>query len=152
MCAVAMDNFGFQVSETARALRRDFDRRAAALGVTRAQWRALTWLSREPGIRQVDLAERLDVEPITLCRMVDRMAEAGLVERRRDEHDRRAWRLHLTAKAHPLVEKLRRLADSLLREALQGVSEEEQARTLAVLSTIRANLANSAQFQEAAAR
>ncbi len=91
MCAVD-PNFAFSVAETALALRREFDRRAAALGVTRAQWRVLARLGRQDGLRQVALADALDVEPITLCRMIDRLSDAGLVERRHDEEDRRAWR------------------------------------------------------------
>src|SRR5919202_2790344 len=107
-------NFAFDVAETAQALRRAFDRRAAALGVTRAQWRALARRSRQDGMRQVELADALDIEPITLCRMVDRLEEAGLVERRADEKDRRAWRLHVTAAAAPRVERLRPLPDRFL--------------------------------------
>jgi MarR family transcriptional regulator for hemolysin len=134
-------NFAFEVAKTAHALRRAFDRRAAALGVTRAQWRVLAWLGREDGMRQVDLAEGLDVEPITLCRMIDRLAEAGLVERRRDEGDRRAWRIHLTPAAGPVIEHLRELAAEFLDEALEGVSETEQARVREILGRVRSNLA-----------
>jgi DNA-binding MarR family transcriptional regulator len=141
----AMDNnFAFEVSETAQALRRAFDRRAAALGVTRAQWRALARLSRQDGMRQVELADALDIEPITLCRMVDRLEEAGLVERRSDERDRRAWRLHLTPAAGPLVERLRSLADGFLADALEGVAEVEQAAVRNVLARVRANVAAGA--------
>lgn len=147
-----MENFAFEVAETARVFRRAFDRRAAALGVTRAQWRVLAWLARESGMRQVDLADRLDIEPITLCRMVDRLADAALVERRKDERDRRAWRLHLTAKAHPVVDKLRALADELLDEALDGVSPARRAETLETLARIRANLSDTPSTLEAAAR
>ncbi|HEX8621723.1 MAG TPA: MarR family transcriptional regulator [Allosphingosinicella sp.] len=134
-------NFAFDVAKTAHALRRAFDRRASALGVTRAQWRVLAWLGREDGMRQVDLAEGLDVEPITLCRMIDRLAEAGLVERRPDEEDRRAWRIHLTPAAGPVIEKLRALAAEFLEEALEGVSEADQARVRDVLARVRTNLA-----------
>ncbi|HEU0097306.1 MAG TPA: MarR family transcriptional regulator [Allosphingosinicella sp.] len=136
-------NFAFEVAKTAHALRRSFDRRAAALGVTRAQWRVLAWLGREDGMRQVELADGLDVEPITLCRMIDRLAEAGLVERRPDEEDRRAWRIHLTAAAAPVIESLRGLAEEFLDEALDGVSDAEQARVRDVLARVRANLAGS---------
>jgi DNA-binding MarR family transcriptional regulator len=136
-------NFAFEVAKTAHALRRAFDRRASALGVTRAQWRVLAWLGREDGMRQVDLADGLDVEPITLCRMIDRLAEAGLVERRPDEEDRRAWRIHLTASALPVIEKLRALAAEFLDEALDGVSEAEQAKTRDVLARVRSNLAQA---------
>ncbi len=134
-------NFAYEVAKTAHALRRAFDRRAAAVGVTRAQWRVLAWLGREDGMRQVDLADGLDVEPITLCRMIDRLAEAGLVERRRDEDDRRAWRIHLMPAAVPVIEHLRGLADDFLEEALEGVSETDQALVRDILGRVRANLA-----------
>jgi MarR family transcriptional regulator for hemolysin len=134
-------NFAFEVAKTAHALRRAFDRRAAALGVTRAQWRVLAWLGHEDGPRQVELADSLDVEPISLCRMIDRLAEAGLVERRPDEEDRRAWRIHLTPAARPVIEKLRDLAADFLGEALDGVSEAEQVRVRDVLARIRSNIA-----------
>jgi MarR family transcriptional regulator for hemolysin len=134
-------NFAYEVAKTAHALRRAFDRRAAAVGVTRAQWRVLAWLGREDGMRQVDLADGLDVEPITLCRMIDRLAEAGLVERRRDEEDRRAWRIHLMPAARPVIEHLRGLAAEFLEEALEGVSETDQARVRESLARVRANLA-----------
>lgn len=136
-------NFAYEVAKTANALRRAFDRRAAEVGVTRAQWRVLAWLGREDGIRQVDLADGLDVEPITLCRMIDRLAEAGLVERRRDEGDRRAWRIHLTPAAGPVIEHLRGLAAEFLEEALEGVSETDQARVRSVLARVRTNLAGA---------
>lgn len=133
-------NFAFEVADTARMLRREFDRRAAALGVTRAQWRVLALLSRRDGSRQVDLAEGLDVEPITLCRMVDRLADAGLVERRRDDADRRAWRIHLTPDASPVIGRLRTLAASFLADALDGISTGEQALVLGALARVRGNL------------
>jgi MarR family transcriptional regulator for hemolysin len=137
-------NFAFEVAETAQALRRDFDRRAAELGVTRAQWRVLAQLSRSDGLRQVALADALDVEPITLCRMIDRLAEAGLVERCADEEDRRAWRIHLTAKAGPLIETLRGIADTFLADALAGVDAAEQSRVRDVLARVRTNIAGGA--------
>jgi MarR family transcriptional regulator for hemolysin len=129
-----------EIGETAHALRRAFDRRAATLGVTRAQWRVLVRLSRQPGLRQVDLADCLDVEPITLCRIVDRLEEAGLVERQRDPSDRRAWRLELTAKAEPLVEKLRTLATGLSSEAFAGLNPAEIETMRNALATVRDNI------------
>ena len=135
-----MQTFALELGETSRLLRRDFDRRATALGATRAQWRVLARLWRQDGLRQVDIAEQLDVEPITLCRMVDRLEEAGLVERRKDEADRRAWRIHLTAKAKPVIEKLEALSEELHAEALRGISDEEQGIAARVLARIRDNL------------
>ena len=137
------DTLPFEIAETAHALRRAFDRRVAPLGVTRAQWRALAWLARQPGLRQVDLADHLDVEPITLCRIVDRLEEAGLVERRRDSEDRRAWRLHLTDKGVPLVEQLRALAGELAREAFAGVPPEAIDALRKTLALVRDNIATS---------
>ena len=136
-----MDSTLIEIGETGHALRRAFDRRAAALGVTRAQWRVLARLSRYPGLRQVDLAEHLDVEPITLCRIVDRLEEAGLVERQRDPSDRRAWRVLLTEKADPIVDKLRQLAAQLAAEVFAGIDPKEMEVMRGVLARARSNVA-----------
>jgi len=136
-----METLPFEIGETAHALRRAFDRRAATLGVTRAQWKVLFRLSRQPGLRQIELADILDVEPITLSRIIDRLEEAGLVERRTDPADRRAWRLELTAKAEPLIAKLRTLAEALMDEAFAGLSNEELELMRAKLTKIRDNIA-----------
>jgi DNA-binding MarR family transcriptional regulator len=136
-----MDSSLVEIGETGHAIRRAFDRRAAALGVTRAQWRVLARLSRYPGLRQVDLADHLDVEPITLCRIVDRLEEAGLVERQRDPSDRRAWRVLLTAKADPIVEKLRQLAAQLASDVFEGISPAEIEAMRGVLARARSNVA-----------
>jgi DNA-binding MarR family transcriptional regulator len=136
-----MDAILWEIGETATALRRAFDRRAASLGVTRAQWRVLARLSRLPGLRQVELADQLDMEAITLCRIVDRLAEAGLVERQADPADRRAWKLMLTANAKPLVKKLRALADDLAEEAFQGLDPARRDAVRTALAVMRDNVA-----------
>ncbi len=136
-----MDPMLWEIAETATALRRAFDRRAVLLGVTRAQWRVLAKLRRTPGMRQVELADHLDMEAITLCRIVDRLAEAGLVERRPDPQDRRAWKLVLTGKSKPLVKKLAALADDLSEEAFGGMAAEQREAARNVLSAIRDNVA-----------
>jgi len=140
----AMEMLAWEIAETAHSLRRAYDRRAAELGVTRAQWRVLAWLSRAPDLRQVDLAEKLDVEAITLCRMIDRLEEAGLVERQRDPEDRRAWRLYLTPKAGPVVAGLRRLATELAETAFSGLGDDEIEEMRASLKRIRGNLCAAA--------
>lgn len=130
----------WELGETSRMLRREFDRRAAVLGATSAQWRVMFRLQREPGLKQVELAERLDVEPITAGRIIDRLAEAGLAERRPDPVDRRAWRVHLTPKAGPLVDRLKLVGDEMLKGALEGVSPEELDALRATLARIRMNM------------
>ena len=138
-----METLPLEIGETAHALRRSFDRRAAALGTTRAQWKVLFRLTRAPGLRQVELAELLDVEPITLCRIIDRLEESGLVERSQDPDDRRARRLHVTAQARPIVEKLQELASELAGEAFAGVDPEDVETTRRVLAQVRENVGRS---------
>ena len=145
-----METIPFEIAETAHALRRSFDRRAATLGVTRAQWKVLFRLSRTPGLRQVELADKLDVEPITLSRIIDRLADAGLVERTADPTDRRAWRLQVTDTAQPLVAKLRKLADALIDDAFQGLTEDELNVMRGNLARIRENLAAAESCRKAA--
>lgn len=134
------DTFGFLLSDTARLLRKRFDERARQHGATRAQWKALLAISRHEGINQGGLAELLEVEPITLCRLIDRMEEAGLVERRRDPRDRRAWQLFLTDKAHPVLEELHATAAELMEQTLRGISETQTRMMTDLLNQIRYNL------------
>lgn len=140
-----MDTFTFELVETSRALRRDFDRRAAALGVTRPQWTVLVRLLRTDGLRQVDLAEALDVEPITLCRIIDRLEESGLVERRRDGSDRRAWNIFLTEKAGPVIDELKGMAELFHADALAGISRAELSSAEEVLVRVRSNIERNAR-------
>ena len=125
-----------EIGETAHALRKAFTRRAATLGVTGAQWKVLFKLSLKPGIRQVELADMLDIEPITLTRILDRLQEAGLIERSSDPADRRAWRLHVTAKAKPLVAKLRAIADEMTADAFAGIEPKDIQTTRRVLALV----------------
>jgi len=147
-----MEDLLFEINETARALRREFDCRAATAGVTRPQWRVLARLKREPGLRQVELADRLDMEPITLCRIVDRLEEAGLVERKPDPSDRRAWRLELTEKAIPLMKRLRGLAQEFAEEAMGDIRESDLRDLQKKLLAIRENVARIGEQRGRAAR
>jgi MarR family transcriptional regulator for hemolysin len=146
-----MEQLAWDIGETSHALRRAFDRRAAELGITRAQWRVLARLDLQPGQRQVDLAERMDIEPITLCRIVDKLEEASLVERRRDPSDRRAWQLYLSDSAAPLVTKLHALADSFSAEIFGALDRQEIERARALLATIRHNIIGLAPVTKASA-
>jgi len=134
-----METIPFEIGETAHALRKAFDRLAVGMGVTRAQWKVLFKLTRTPGLRQVELADMLDLEPITLCRIVDRLEEAGLVERTRDPDDRRAWRLHVTEKAQPLIDKLQAVGADLVRQAFAGIDPKDIETTRRVLARAREN-------------
>jgi DNA-binding MarR family transcriptional regulator len=144
-----METLPFEIGETAHALRKAFDRLAVGLGVTRAQWKVLFKLSRRPGLRQVELADLLELEPITLCRIVDRHEEAKLVERTRDPDDRRAWRLHVTAEAAPLVEKLRAVGAELVSEAFAGIDPKDIEITRKVLAQARENAGRCAATNRA---
>lgn len=135
-----MENLAVMLGDTSRMLRRSFDARARNIGVTRPQWQVLSILRRHEGINQGGLAEILEVEPITVCRMVDRLQDAELVERRADPDDRRSWRLFLTKKAQTLLETLRPLGEEMLEEALNGIDDKERARLMATLDRIRQNL------------
>ncbi len=143
------DSLAFLISDVSRLMRRRFDERTRQIGVTRPQWRTLTMLSRHEGLNQGALADLLEVEPITLCRMIDRLEEAGLVERRRDPGDRRAWLIFLTEKARPVITQLRALADDMIDHALGGVGEAEQAQMSATLAHIRNNLNDKPESKEA---
>ncbi|MDB5703016.1 MAG: transcriptional regulator [Sphingomonas bacterium] len=143
------DSLGFLISDVSRLMRRRFDERARLIGVTRAQWRTLTTLSRHEGINQGGLADLLEVEPITLCRMIDRLEEAALVERRRDPADRRAWQIFLTPKALPMLDQLRGLADGMIERALDGLTETKRAELTRALGIIRTNLNTHFESDEA---
>src|SRR6478752_7972942 len=144
-----METLPFEIGETAHALRKAFDRLAVGLGVTRAQWKVLFKLTRTPGMRQVELADMLDLEPITLCRIVDRLEEAHLVERVRDPEDRRAWRLHVTAQAQPLIEKLKEIGAELVQQAFGGIDPKDIEITRKVLAKARENAAKGAPINRA---
>jgi MarR family transcriptional regulator for hemolysin len=121
-------------------LRRDFDRRARSLGLTRAQWSVLAHLKRNEGSKQAAVADTLELEPITLVRLLDRLEAAGWVERRPDPGDRRARQLYLTEKARPVLDQLMALASETRAVALAGFSEPEREILIEALTKVRANL------------
>jgi len=134
------DTIGFLLNDTARLMRRDFERRTRSLGLTRAQWQTLFHLHRNEGCNQVTLADLLEVEPITLARVIDRLEASGLVERRADPNDRRARLLFLGERAHPLLDELKTLGAETREIALAGLSEDERAQLWSLLTKMRANL------------
>ncbi len=132
--------FGFLLSDVFRLLRQDFERRVQSLGLTLTQWRAIAHLSREQGIHQSALAEILDVSPITLTRLIDRMEQAGWVERRPDPADRRATCLYLTERVEPLLATMHVKAVETNEAALAGLSEDARRRFVKSLEQIKRNL------------
>jgi DNA-binding MarR family transcriptional regulator len=149
ICAPMSDSVGFMISDVSRLMRRRFDERARLIGVTRTQWRTLTTLKRHEGINQGGMADLLEVEPITLSRMIDRLEEANLVERRPDPADRRAWQIFLTPKALPILDQLRALAEDMIDAALYGLDEAQRTQLMASLATIRTNLNTQFESDEA---
>ena len=126
-----METLPFEIGETAHALRKAFDRRAVGLGVTRAQWKVLFRLTRHPGMRQIELADMLDIEPITLSRIIDRLEEAG------------------HAMAQPLVAKLGALADEMIAEAFAGIDPKDIEITRTVLGHVRENASRAVPMSRA---
>lgn len=135
--------FGILIQDIGRLMRREFNRRVHDLGLTQTQWRALAQLSRNEGIKQTTLADILEVQPITLARLIDRMEGAGWVERRPHPKDRRAVRLFLTDKAGPVLTELWTRADDLHRETFAALSGDEQTRLVDMLTRVKQTLAAS---------
>lgn len=145
------ENIGTMLAQVSRLMRRSFDERARGIGVTRPQWAVISLLHLNAGINQGGLAELLEVEPITLGRMVDRLQDAGFVERRPDPADRRAWRLFLTEKGEGLLDKLRPFAQETYAVALEGIAPDEVEEFMTLLRRIRTNLSRRNPADPAAA-
>lgn len=134
------EHIGTLLNQVSRLMRREFDARARGIGVTRPQWMVLGLLKAHAGSNQGALAELLEVEPITLGRMIDRLQEAELVERRTDPADRRAWRIFLTERGENLLDMLRPFGLETLAQAFEGVSEADSEVLMATLLRVRSNL------------
>lgn len=147
--AVMKDGLGFLVADINRLMRRAFRQRLAMSDLTLAQSRALVYVSRHQGVRQVELAELLDIAPISLARLVDQLAELGLVERRSDPTDRRAHRIHLMPAATPHLEAIGIVIDEIRGIALAGFDAGEAERLLGGLLHLRGNLAEASIKTEA---
>ena len=137
--------FAFMLNDVARMLRTYADQEAAQFGTTRAQWVVLARLDRSEGLKQSELAEVLDLQPISLTRLLDKLCEGGLIERRADPIDRRAKRLFLTPAARPLLEKLGDLGEKLMGTALSGVDRESIQQMIEKLGLVKENLRQAIQ-------
>jgi|SRR5580698_1802225 MarR family transcriptional regulator for hemolysin len=143
--------FAFTINDVARMLRTYSDYKARQFGMTRAQWVVLARLDRFEGLKQSELAEMLDLQPITLTRLLDRLCNNGLIERRPDPNDRRAKRLFLTDTARPLLERLGELGEDMMTTALAGVERDTVAQIVAQLATVKENLRRAIQQRNAGA-
>ncbi len=130
----------FNINDVARLLRTYADQRARELGTTRAQWAVLARLERTEGLKQCELAEILDLQPITLTRLIDRLCGNGLIERRADPEDRRAKRLYLTPAARPILDRLLGLGQNLMATVLAGIEPAAVEQLLATLLALKTNL------------
>jgi MarR family transcriptional regulator for hemolysin len=137
----------FLISDVARLLRTCADQRAASIGMTRAQWAVMMRLERAEGLKQAELAEQLDLQPITLTRLLDRLCDAGLIERRSDPKDRRAKRLFLTPAARPLLERLHVIGETLMTDVLAGLDDATIAVMLEKLGRVKDNLRETIQHK-----
>ncbi|MET0249360.1 MAG: MarR family transcriptional regulator [Sphingobium sp.] len=129
-----------RITTIARLFRTRFDRRAREIGLTRAQWRTIYWVKLRPGATQHEIATLLEVGDVTAGRSIDRLAEAGWVERRSDPRDRRVYRIYLTENATPVLNRLSALGDDEERIAFAGFSQEEMAQLEPMLIRIADNL------------
>ena len=138
------------IHDVAKLTRVESDRRARRIGMTRAQWAIIRRLASQPGRSQKELADLLEVEPITVARMVDRLEAAGMVERRPDEQDRRIWRLHLLPAAIEVMKDIHDEIHALAEFIGQGLSDEQRRVMVDGLLRIKANVLSVENNQNAA--
>ena len=136
----AKREIAFTIMDVARMLRTYADQRARQFGISRAQWTVLIRIDRTEGLKQSELADILDMQPISLTRLLDRLAETGLIERRADPNDRRANRLYLKPAARPMLEQLAALGTDMMTTVLDGLDTRTVERMLSDLGLIKDNL------------
>jgi MarR family transcriptional regulator for hemolysin len=141
----------FQLSDVARSMRTYIDQRAREHGTTRAQWAVLIRLDRQEGMTQAEMAEVLEIQPISLVRLIDRLCDQVLVERRPHPQDRRANRLYLTDKGRTMIVQLAPLAREIAGDVLDSLSESDIADLLLKLLRIKENIRSAASRRAAAA-
>lgn len=150
MTTLGIDRLGFIIHDAARLMRKRFEQRGAQHGLSAAQWRLLVRVVKEPGVSQVRLAELLEVEPISVSRLIDRMEEAGWIERRADQSDRRVRTIFPTARSSKAFDDIKSVAGEVYEEALAGLPDEKRRILVEGLNTIIANLADSESCQAGA--
>lgn len=141
------DTFGFLIHDVARLLRKNFNRRVQSFGLTQEQCRVVLHLSRHEGIQQVDLAELLEIKPITLARLLDKLQENGMIERRRNPDDRRAFRLYLTRDAHAVLKRILAIGVATRSDANKNISASDLEKLYSILARLKSNLVDAEDIQ-----
>jgi MarR family transcriptional regulator, transcriptional regulator for hemolysin len=144
MTCGSMD-FLFTLGELQRLMRAYADKAGARYGITRAQWAVLAKVERTEGMKQTELAEQMEMQPITLTRLIDKLCDAGWIERRGDDTDRRVNRLYLKDAAKPLLAKLAGLKSEITATALDGIAPADTQRLMTQLEDIKENVRNALQ-------
>ena len=137
---IQKENLTFLLADVSRLIRRSFQKRIEGSSLTQAQARALIWVSKNEGIQQCELAELLEIQPITLARLLDQLEQNALVERRHNPADRRAYQLYITKQAAPHLAAIREVGAAIRADALRGVEKSELEILLATLHKMRSNL------------
>ncbi len=128
------------VNEIAHQLRVIIDGKVEPFNLTRQKWVALSILDKTPGIAQIELAERMDIDRSSAGRLLDRMEKNGLIKRRKDALDRRIIRVFIQDEARPMLKQLDGLPDEIKNVAENGLSQEEQRDLLRLLNKVKSNL------------
>lgn len=142
MVSDGIDKLGFLIHDAARLLRKRFEAKGSAYGLSAAQWRLLVRLVKEEGVAQARLAELLEIEPISVSRLLDRMEEGGWIERRQDASDRRVRMIFPTDKSREAFAAIKSVAGEVYDLALAGLSESEKLTLVKGLNTIIGNLSD----------
>lgn len=145
-------DFLFALFEVQRLLRLYADKQASKYGLTRTQWAVLAKVNRSEGLKQTEVAEMLEMQPITLTRLIDKLCDSGLIERRSDASDRRVNRLYLTKAARPLMAKLATLRSEITGTAFTGFNVSEAHRLVEQLETIKDNVRDALQSANGATK
>lgn len=143
-----LNGFGYLLNDTSRLLRRRFEQRAKGYNITSAQWRAMAQLSRHDGLTQVALAHLLEIEPMSVCRLIDRMEAGDFVKRLPDPVDKRAKLVYLTEKSRALLDVMRVVAMDVYEDAFAGFDEEERLGLVNALNRINENLSKEIPVRE----
>jgi DNA-binding MarR family transcriptional regulator len=145
MVSDGIDRLGFLIHDVQRLMRKRFEARASDVGLSAAQWRLMARVAKEEGVAQARLAELLEIEPISVSRLVDRMEEGGWIERRQDAADRRVRTIHPTPKAREVYAKVKAMAVEVYEESLKGVPPEARRGLIFGLNAMVENLSDGEQ-------